>query len=123
VLVSVPNFGSWQSRRFRGSWYHLDVPRHRVHFTGEALRRALREAGFVDVALYRSSSAVGIAASVQYRLVGRCLFPDGLRLRIAAGLCALTLPLTATLDRLLGEGDTLHAVGRRAAHGPSACSR
>jgi SAM-dependent methyltransferase len=114
VLVSVPNFGSWQSRRFRGSWYHLDVPRHRVHFTGEALHRALCEAGFVDVALYRSSSAVGLAASVQYRLVGRCLFPDGLRLRIAAGLCALTLPLTAVLDRLLGEGDTLHAVGRRA---------
>jgi SAM-dependent methyltransferase len=113
VLVSVPNFGSWQSRRFRGCWYHLDVPRHRTHFTGDALRRALEQAGFEDIALHRSSSAVGLAASVQYRVTGRCLFPDGLRLRVAAGLCALTLPLVYLLDRVLGEGDTLHAVGRR----------
>jgi SAM-dependent methyltransferase len=113
VLVSVPNFGSWQSARFGPCWFHLDLPRHRVHFTGRALCRALEHAGFVDVALHRSSSAVGLAGSAQYRLAGRCLFPDGLRLRVAAGLCALTLPLTAILDRLLGEGDTLHAVGRR----------
>lgn len=113
ALISVPNFGSWQSRRFGGHWYHLDLPRHRIHFTGSALKRALHEAEFVDVALYRSSSAVGLAASLQYRIAGRCLFPDGLRLRLAAGLCAATLPVTAVLDRLLGEGDTLHAVGRR----------
>jgi hypothetical protein len=53
------------------------------------------------------------STSLQYRLAGRCLFPAGLRLRVAAGLCALTVPLTAVLDRLLGEGDTLHAVARR----------
>lgn len=33
VAITVPNFGSWQARRFRSSWYHLDVPRHRTHFT------------------------------------------------------------------------------------------
>jgi hypothetical protein len=44
--------------------------------------------------------------------------PDGLGLRIAAGLCVLTLPVTAALDRLLGEGDTLHAVARRALDAP-----
>jgi len=113
ILISVPNFGSWQRRRFGGAWYHLDLPRHRVHFTGAALERALREAGFVEVALYRSSSAVGLAASLQYLVVGRCMFPEGLRLRVAAGLCAATLPVTAALDLLLGEGDTLHAVARR----------
>ncbi len=113
ALISVPNFGSWQRARFGPCWFHLDVPRHRVHFTGPALRRALEQAGFHDVVLYRSSSAVGLAGSLQYRLAGRCLFPDGLRLRVASGLCALTLPLTAVLDRLLGEGDTLHAITRR----------
>jgi SAM-dependent methyltransferase len=122
VLVSVPNFGSWQRRLFRGAWFALDLPRHRVHFGGPALERALRSAGFEEVALQRSSSAVGLPASVQYALAGRCLFPEGLGLRIAAGLCVLTLPLTLALDRLLGEPDTLHAVARRpaAAAGDSA---
>jgi SAM-dependent methyltransferase len=114
VLIIVPNFASWQRRIFRGCWYHLDLPRHRVHFTGPALARALRDAGFDEVVLTRSSSAVGLPASLQYRLAGRCLFPDGLGLRIASGLCVLTLPLSALLDRMLGEGDTLAAVARRA---------
>jgi SAM-dependent methyltransferase len=119
VLIIVPNFGSWQRRIFRGFWYHLDLPRHRVHFTGPTLERALRDAGFDEVVLTRSSSAVGLSASLQYRLAGRCLFPDGLGLRIASGLCVLTLPLSALLDRLLGEGDTLQAVARRTAAAPT----
>jgi len=118
VLVTVPNFGSWQRRWFGGAWYHLDLPRHRVHFAGPTLERALGEAGFTAVELRRSSSAVGLPASLQYRVFGRCLFPDGLRLRVAAGLCVLSLPFTAVLDRLLGEADTLHAVARRAPDGP-----
>jgi SAM-dependent methyltransferase len=117
VLVTVPNFGSWQRRRFGGSWYHLDLPRHRVHFAGPTLERALRTAGFDEVVLERSSSAVGLPASLQYLVAGRCLFPDGLGLRVAAGLCVLSLPVTALLDRALGEGDTLHAVARRPRRG------
>jgi SAM-dependent methyltransferase len=113
VLVTVPNFGSWQRRVFGGAWYHLDLPRHRVHFAGPTLERALAAAGFDAVTLSRSSSVVGLPASLQYRIAGRCLFPDGLGLRVASGLCTLTLPLTAIADRLLGEGDTLHAVARR----------
>jgi hypothetical protein len=89
-----------------------------VHFAGPTLERALRAAGFDEVVLARSSSAVGLPASLQYAVAGRCLFPDGLGLRIAAGLCVLTLPVTAALDRLLGEGDTLHAVARRALDAP-----
>jgi SAM-dependent methyltransferase len=112
VAVSVPNFGGWQARRFRGRWYHLDLPRHRTHFTAGALQRALTDAGFADVRTSTSSSAVGLPASVQYRIFGRCLFPGGLRLRVAAGLCVVALPLGAALDRL-GGGDTLHAVARK----------
>ena len=33
VSITVPNFGSWQARRFGSRWFHLDLPRHRVHFT------------------------------------------------------------------------------------------
>jgi hypothetical protein len=56
---------------------------------------------------------VGLWASVQYRVWGRCLFPEGLALRVAAGLCALGLPLATLADRLGGGGDLLHATARR----------
>ncbi len=49
LAVSVPNFGCWQRRRFRGRWFHLDLPRHRFHFDAAALREALVRAGFEDV--------------------------------------------------------------------------
>jgi SAM-dependent methyltransferase len=45
LIVSVPNFKSWQSRLFRGSWFHLDPPRHVIHFETDTLERCLREAG------------------------------------------------------------------------------
>jgi SAM-dependent methyltransferase len=44
LIVSVPNFQSWQSRVFRGSWFHLDPPRHIIHFEAETLENCLREA-------------------------------------------------------------------------------
>lgn len=37
VVVSVPNFASWQSRVFKGGWFHLDPPRHITHFDRETL--------------------------------------------------------------------------------------
>jgi SAM-dependent methyltransferase len=113
ALITVPNFGGWQSRRFAGRWYHLDVPRHRIHFTPAALERALVSANLRVTSLSTSSSAVGLPASIQYRLFGRCLFPGGLGLRVASGLCALTVPVTVLLDRLAGPGDLLHAVAVR----------
>jgi SAM-dependent methyltransferase len=122
LAVSVPNAGSWQARRFAGRWYHLDLPRHRVHFTPPALARALTEAGFVEVRTSTSTSTVGLWASVQYRLWGRCLFPEGLALRVAAGLCAPGLPLARLADRLGGGGDLLHATATAAPRSPSAGS-
>jgi SAM-dependent methyltransferase len=113
VLVSVPHFGSWQRRRFRDRWYQLDLPRHRIHFTRAALADALAAAGLRTVQLSTSTSAVGLPATLQYAAFGRCLFPDGLRLRVASGLCALALPIGRLADRLGGDGDVLHAVAVR----------
>ena len=45
VLITVPNFECWQRRRFGNRWYHLDLPRHRVHLTTPGLRAALNRAG------------------------------------------------------------------------------
>jgi len=46
LIVSVPNLESWQAQLFGGRWFHLDVPRHLVHFTPESLATTLVRAGF-----------------------------------------------------------------------------
>jgi len=46
LILQVPNAASIQARVFRGRWYGLDVPRHVVDFTPEALGRLLAGAGF-----------------------------------------------------------------------------
>jgi SAM-dependent methyltransferase len=111
LAVTVPNFGNWQARRFRDRWFHLDLPRHRTHFTREGLRRTATDAGLEVLQIGTSTSTVGLPATIQYRLAGRCLFPGGLKLRVAAGLCVLVLPLARLLDR--GDGDQLHLLARR----------
>jgi SAM-dependent methyltransferase len=41
LVVSVPNFASWQSRFFKGGWFHLDPPRHITHFDRTTLHALL----------------------------------------------------------------------------------
>jgi SAM-dependent methyltransferase len=113
VLVTVPNFRSWQRRRFRNRWFHLDLPRHRTHFTAEGLGRALERAGLRVESMTTSTSTVGLPATLQYAIAGRCLFPRGLGLRVAAGLCVVVLPVARLCDVVGGGGDQLHAVARR----------
>jgi hypothetical protein len=36
--VAVPNLASWQARLCGEHWLHLDVPRHRWHFSPHTLR-------------------------------------------------------------------------------------
>jgi SAM-dependent methyltransferase len=118
VIVSIPNFGSWQRRRFRSTWFHLDLPRHRTHFTREGLANALRRAGFDIEQLSTSTSAVGLPASVQYAVARRSLFRGGLRFRLSAGACSAVYPVARISDRLGGDGDVLNAVARRETPAP-----
>lgn len=46
LVVGVPNLASVQARMSGGRWFHLDVPRHVVHFTPDTLERMLRQCGF-----------------------------------------------------------------------------
>ena len=112
LSVTVPNFDCWQRHRFGDRWYHLDLPRHRVHFTKKGLAEALGRAGFNVESITTSTSAVGLPGTIQYAVFGRCLFPKGLALRVATGLCALQWPVARLLDR--DDGDQLHAI----AHAP-----
>jgi SAM-dependent methyltransferase len=45
MVVAVPNFASWQARMFGPRWFHLDVPRHRHHFTPAVLAAAFEKVG------------------------------------------------------------------------------
>jgi 2-polyprenyl-3-methyl-5-hydroxy-6-metoxy-1,4-benzoquinol methylase len=46
LLIGVPNLASVQARLGGERWYHLDVPRHRVHFTVAGLHAVLRGHGY-----------------------------------------------------------------------------
>lgn len=46
LLVGVPNLDSWQARLAAERWYHLDLPRHRTHFSPRGLATLLEETGF-----------------------------------------------------------------------------
>ena len=50
VFIAVPDFDGLQSRAFRASWLHLDVPRHLYHFTATSLDRVLNQAELAPVA-------------------------------------------------------------------------
>src|SRR5438105_1870319 len=77
LLVTLPNFGSWQSRRFGSAWFHLDLPRHRAHFTAAGVERLLGRTGFTDVRTTTSTSADGLPMSLQYRAFGGRRFQSG----------------------------------------------
>jgi SAM-dependent methyltransferase len=47
LLIGVPNLASVQARLGGLRWFHLDLPRHRTHFTPAGLRALLERHGFV----------------------------------------------------------------------------
>ena len=49
VLVGAPNLASLQARLGGARWFHLDVPRHRTHFTARGLETLLARTGLEPV--------------------------------------------------------------------------
>ena len=47
LVVGVPNLASVQARIGGARWFHLDLPRHRTHFTPAGLRALLERHGLV----------------------------------------------------------------------------
>lgn len=67
LIVEVPNFASLGARLTGGYWFHLDLPRHRMHFTPAALIRALHLAGFSTLRLRHIPNPHGLAGAIAYR--------------------------------------------------------
>ncbi len=130
--ATVPNVASWQSRLFGRRWMHLDVPRHRHHFTPDTFRALLARAGLTverqtNVALEYDwfgviQSALDLACSRPNVLfdrltsapeAGRASAGDSvISLALAGPLAALSLPPLAA-GWLLGDGATLTLTCRR----------
>jgi SAM-dependent methyltransferase len=47
MVICVPYIGGWQAKVFKGTWFHLDPPRHLHHFSRRSLELALQTAGLV----------------------------------------------------------------------------
>ena len=59
LLVGVPNLASAQALLGGARWYHLDVPRHRVHFTPAGIRSLLTASGFEPVRTHHVLAGLG----------------------------------------------------------------
>ena len=113
VLVSLPNFGSWQARQFGARWFHLDLPRHRTHFTERGLEALFRRAGFTRIRTASATSADGLPMSLQYRLLGRRRLACGAGRYASIAATLGLVPLTVVAGKVAGDGDLLQAVAER----------
>jgi 2-polyprenyl-3-methyl-5-hydroxy-6-metoxy-1,4-benzoquinol methylase len=108
ILVAVmPNYGCWQRRRMGSRWFHLDLPRHRTHFTREALRRAAENAGFEDVQVRDAGDPGALIGTLQYRLFDRIVLAAGWQAALWQVAATALAPAIALLDRAMGERDLL----------------
>jgi SAM-dependent methyltransferase len=128
LLLGVPNLASVQARLGRDRWYHLDVPRHRTHFTPDGLTRLLNDTGFEVLAVRHRllehnpygmwQSAVNRLTrhpSYLYNLLKRNAPPD-LRDLTLTGLAVPLAPLAALAELVAGllrHGGTVAVLARR----------
>jgi SAM-dependent methyltransferase len=129
LLVAVPNLASVQARVGGERWYHLDVPRHRSHFTTQGLHALLHANGYAPIRTHHFSleynpfgmwqSVVSRATdqpSYLYNLLKRNAPPDLRDLTVTA--LALPLAPVAALAELLAgiarRGGTIAVTARRA---------
>jgi 2-polyprenyl-3-methyl-5-hydroxy-6-metoxy-1,4-benzoquinol methylase len=113
LLVSVPNFGSWQRERFGAEWFALDVPRHRTHFTPRSLAHALQGEGFELVSMRATSSSGVLVATLQYVVAGRLIFTQAPAAWLSYVFAVLLAPVNRLGDRLRGGRALLDVVARR----------
>ena len=129
LLVGVPDVASWQARLAGSRWYHLDLPRHRTHFTAAGLSTLLEASGYCVERTHHvlaEHNPLGMWLAFVSRLTRRPSYLYHL-LKRNAPLCSpdllvtlLALPLVpaaAALELLAGlahRGGTIAVVARAA---------
>jgi SAM-dependent methyltransferase len=114
LLVGVPNFASNRAAKYGEDWWLLELPRHRFHFTPEALRTALERAGFEIESLRPHAAVLGTIASLQQRSVGHFL-EAGPAFLAGYGLTLAAFPFAWASNEVRGGGELLNAVAARPA--------
>jgi SAM-dependent methyltransferase len=129
LLVGVPNLASLQAQVGGERWYHLDVPRHRVHFTPAGLDALLRAQGFTPLRthhLLAEHNPFGMWQSLLSRLTTQPSYLYNLLKRnaparspdLAITILALPLAPAAALVELAAglarRGGTIAVLARRA---------
>jgi SAM-dependent methyltransferase len=128
LLVGVPNLASLQARLAGDRWYHLDLPRHRTHFTPRGVNALLEAHGFAPVrtshlllehnpfGMWQSlTSRATRTPSWLYHALKRNAPLDARDAAVTAAALAL-LPLAVALEALAGlarRGGTIAVVARR----------
>lgn len=130
LVVGVPNLDSWQARVGGRHWFHLDLPRHRTHFTARGLTRLLTDHGFDVIrtthilgehnpyGMWQSAVSRGTARpSYLFHLLKRNAELDPRDLAVTAlGLVLLPVAVAAELAAgLCRRGGTVAVVARRRA--------
>ena len=66
LVLSVPNAASWEFRRFRDSWYALQLPTHLSHFTPTTVTALLARGGWEVARIWHQRNIKNITASCGY---------------------------------------------------------
>src|SRR5262249_8132268 len=111
IIVQVPNAASYQARIFKGSWFALDVPRHRYHFSLPVLKRLLSDSGF---RIYQTTLFSKAHNTHAFRQSLKTALRAG-ESRAGFGVFCLAIPLIKPADfilTMLGSGATLTVAAR-----------
>ena len=74
-IIGVPNFESFNAKRFKDKWYHLDCPRHLCIWTPSAMKRLLEQHGLTVTGIIYDKTPWGLRGSLQYSLFGDNIDP------------------------------------------------
>jgi len=128
-IIEVPNFASWQALLGGPDWFHVDVPRHLLHFDRRSLSALLDEAGFTAERWSTFSLEYDIFSLTQTLLNKVCHTPNHLfqllidhptakplrdtilSLLLVAPISAFSLALSLVAP-LSGNGGVLRVVAR-----------
>jgi SAM-dependent methyltransferase len=129
LLAGVPNLASLQARLGGERWFHLDVPRHRTHFTAAGIDALLRAHGFSVLSAHHvliEHNLFGMWQSLVNRMTSHPSYLYNLLKRNAPlrspdlAITALAIPfaLPAAVAELLagvaGRGGSIAVLARRA---------